>query len=268
MKYAATFMIVIFLIIAVSWFVTCLISRRRPLSRFRKILTTALLSVIGICLSNVIYFSNYYRAEKTALEALRSTEKVAVREMSGGWQFDGPGEDAVFVFYPGAKVEAEAYAPLLMKIAEQGVDGVLIDPPSNFAAFGLNTFQHFQESLSYPRWYVGGHSFGGSAASFYAGAHKDQVKGEILLAAFPVLDLHGTELLLIYGSQDRCLRKGEYEQSRNLWPENAEEYVVSGGNHSGVGCYGQQIGDGKATITSSAQQSETAQVITRFIKEH
>ena len=59
------------------------------------------------------YTSQYYQADGTAERALASDDSVTVEQTDYGWFFDGPSETDALVFYPGAKVEETAYAPLL-----------------------------------------------------------------------------------------------------------------------------------------------------------
>ena len=47
----------------------------------------------------------YYHADATAKAALQSDETVSVVQTEYGWFFDGPSEDNLLIFYPGAKVE-------------------------------------------------------------------------------------------------------------------------------------------------------------------
>ena len=115
--------------------------------------TLAQLAVlIGVIM---VYFGTYYHADATALKALDGTDSVRVTEISQelgevetaaaeideveGWLFDGPGTEAALVFYPGAKVEAAAYAPVMAAIAEGGVDCYLCKMPLNFALMGKET---------------------------------------------------------------------------------------------------------------------------------
>jgi hypothetical protein len=58
-----------------------------------------------------------------------------------------------------------------------------------------------------------------------------------------------------------------YEGSKSFWPADAQEYVIQGGNHAGFGNYGEQSGDGEATISNTQQITETANVIEKFITE-
>ena len=80
----------------------------------RKKLRTALtvLIIIAAALAAVffVYVNIYYRADDRALAALESDEAVEVEQTSYGWFFDGPGESAGLIFYPGAKVEETAYS--------------------------------------------------------------------------------------------------------------------------------------------------------------
>lgn len=115
--------------------------------------TLAQLAVlIGVIM---VYFGTYYHADATALKALDGTDSVRVTEISQelgevetaaaeideveGWLFDGPGTEAALVFYPGAKVEAAAYAPVMVAIAEGGVDCYLCKMPLNIALMGKET---------------------------------------------------------------------------------------------------------------------------------
>ena len=71
-------------------------------------------------------------------ESAAETAAAEIDEVEG-WLFDGPGTEAALVFYPGAKVEAAAYAPVMAAIAEGGVDCYLCKMPLNFALMGKET---------------------------------------------------------------------------------------------------------------------------------
>ena len=68
----------------------------------------------------LIYTGRYYRAGDVARSMLESDETVLVTQTDYGWLFDGPSEGDALIFYPGAKVEETAYAPLLHALAEAG----------------------------------------------------------------------------------------------------------------------------------------------------
>ncbi|MBR1567171.1 MAG: alpha/beta hydrolase [Oscillospiraceae bacterium] len=180
--------------------------------------------------------------------------------------FDGPGEDTALIFYPGAKVEAAAYAPLLAKIAAGGTDCFLVEMPLHFAFFGVNAADPIIETNSYAHWVLAGHSLGGVAASNYARTHTDTVAGLVLLASYPTDETGSMPFLSIYGDRDGVLNRESYEKSRVFWPEDAEELVIPGGNHAQFGDYGPQRGDGEAAITQDEQQTQTAQAILYWIQ--
>ena len=71
------------------------------------------------------YTENYYHADRTAVMMLRTDEYAAVTSSQTGLLFDGPGEEDLLIFYPGAKVQETAYAPLMRQIAEGGMDGCI-----------------------------------------------------------------------------------------------------------------------------------------------
>ena len=51
-------------------------------------------------------------------------------------------------------------------------------------------------------------------------------------------------------------------------PEDTTYTTIEGGNHSGFGLYGQQNGDGTATMTAEEQQKQLVQLIKQFIVSH
>ena len=208
------------------------------------------------------YTGQYYRADGTAEQALASEDSVTVEHTDYGWFFDGPSETDALVFYPGAKVEETAYAPLLHRLAGEGMDVCLVRMPFRLAVFGQDRAADVLDRYSYDRWYIGGHSLGGAMASGYASKHGDALDGVILLASYTVKELEdGLNTVLIYGSEDGVLNMDSYEKSRPNLPENAVEHVIQGGNHAQFGSYGKQKGDGEASISPEKQIKETISVI-------
>jgi hypothetical protein len=68
-------------------------------------------------------------------------------------------------------------------------------------------------------------------------------------------------VLTIYGSEDGVLNMKNMEEGRKYLPDHAEEYVIEGGNHAQFGNYGEQKGDGIASISHSEQQNLTKEFI-------
>ena len=217
--------------------------------------------IVSLLSAFFIYAEVYYKADETAIAAMESDESVAVSKTDYGWLFDGPSEEAL-IFYPGAKVEAKAYAPLLHGLAKQGLDVCLVEMPFRFAFFGINRASKAMESHQYATWYIGGHSLGGAIASEYASAHSDKLSGIIVFASFPskAIDENLFEIS-IYGSNDQVLNRDKVESGKSYAPSRFYEYVIEGGNHAQFGNYGSQNGDGAATISAEEQQGKAIDFI-------
>lgn len=226
-----------------------------------KLLLPALLLLL-LAAGFLIYASVYYHADETALAALESEGAVRVSRTDYGWFFDGPSERDALIFYPGAKVEAAAYAPLLRELAGSGMDVLLAEMPLRFAVFGMNKADGLLSRYDYDAWYVGGHSLGGAVAANYAAAHPERLRGVILFAAYPTKELDDSLLLLsVYGSEDGVLRPDRVEAGRAFAPKDYCECVIEGGNHAQFGSYGPQSGDGEAQISPAEQWRQTVEAI-------
>ncbi len=232
----------------------------------RRVLLVLALLLLAMAAAFFLYTGRYYRAEETALACLQGSDAVTVERSGSVWRFDGAGTETALIFYPGAKVEAAAYAPLLTLLAERGVDCFLVEMPFHLALLGINSADTVMARYSYPRWCLAGHSLGGVAASYYTAAHPDTVDALILLASFPTKALgEHTRLLSVYGSSDGVLNPEAYEKARPLWPATAEEEILPGGNHAQFGAYGVQKGDGEAAISAPEQWRLTADTMIRFL---
>lgn len=229
----------------------------------RKIIPVVLLTLI-LALSGISiwYVNDYYHAVDVDA-ALASSDTITVSSTDTGMLFDGPGTTDALIFYPGAKVEAAAYAPLLKEIAESGIDCFLVKMPCNLAFFGINKADDIMADYSYGHWYLAGHSLGGAMAASYAGKHLNDLDGLILLAAYSTSDLTEADfpVISIYGSNDGVLNMEKVVTSRDLMPSDYSEHVIEGGNHAGFGSYGAQKGDHDATISQNEQWRETVSAL-------
>ena len=224
------------------------------------------LIILIVCLS-VWYVNDYSHADASVNTYLNGTSNVSVEKVDNGLFLDGPGNDSALIFYPGAKIEYISYLPLFMELANDGVDCFIVEMPANLAFLGADSADSIIGSgkYSYDEWYISGHSLGGVAASSYAINHKDKISGLILLASYPVDDLGNMSVLSIYGSNDKTLNKETYDESKSLMDNNLTEYVINGGNHAQFGSYGNQSGDGVATISPENQRDQTEKAILDFI---
>ena len=221
--------------------------------------------LIGLIL---VYLGTYYHGTADAFAALDPADDLSITEIEEGYYFDGSGTDAALVFYPGAKVEAEAYAPLMRLLAESGTDCFLCRMPCNLALLDSDMADDIRGKYSSDKWYIAGHSLGGATAAMLL-AKEDGWDGLILLAAYPTEEIN-EPVLSIYGSEDGVLNMGKYEEAeeQGYMPGDFSEHVIPGGNHAGFGSYGEQKGDGSAAITPQEQQRRAAELITDWIADH
>lgn len=224
----------------------------------RRLLTAAALLLVVI-LAFFVYTAVYYHADETARSALRSDERVAVTQTDYGYLFDGPADDAALIFYPGAKVQAEAYAPLLHRLAAGGLDVCLVRMPLRMAFLGQERADDVMAAHRYAHWYIGGHSLGGAVAALYAADNGEAVEGLLLCAAYPTKPLDdGLIEVSLTGSEDRVVSRERQESGLAFAPANSAVYEIEGGNHAQFGSYGAQKGDGTALIPPERQWDEAA----------
>lgn len=220
-----------------------------------KILITILLVLVASCAIGFhVYVNDYYHANEEATYALTS-ETITITDTDDLITFEPSQYDTGIIFYPGAKVEAESYAPLCKKWAEEmNIYVVIVKMPYNLAILDEDKASEVNNE-NVQHWYMAGHSLGGVAASDHISKHKDSFEGLILLASYSTKDLSDTNLnvLTIYGSNDTVLNHESYDKNRSNLPVDTIEVVIDGGNHSQFGSYGSQKGDTQATITSEKQ---------------
>jgi len=233
----------------------------------RKILFISAAVLLLAAAAFILYAGIYYPADPSAAEALVAGGPVRVDRTDYGWFFDGPGTEDALIFYPGGKVDETAYAPFIRLLAEQGTDVCLVRMPFRLAILGINRADRVLSSHEYSRWFIGGHSLGGAAATMYASGHSC-FSGVVLCAAYPARQLERDDLeILVYGSEDGVLNRERFEESRQYSSDHVEEFEIPGGNHAQFGCYGSQSGDGTASVSAADQQEAAARFITGCLRE-
>ena len=242
----------------------------KPLKERTKRALIAIGIVVAVLAGGFAWYVNdYSRADADALAAVADADGgadgVIVQTLAGGRiAFIPEHADAGLIFYPGGKVQPEAYAPLLTRCAQNGILCVLVKPPFNLAFFDVDAADGIAAQFpNVEKWLIGGHSLGGAVASIYLAHHEDSFFGIVFLAAYPIDDLSKTnvEALSIVGSNDGVLNRQRYNESESKMPPRKQEIVIEGGNHTNFGNYGTQAGDGKATISREDQQAQTAVAI-------
>ena len=232
----------------------------------KRVWRLALIALFVVAVGFGIYVSDYYRATDAAMACLEGDGSLRVKLVDGTFCVETPGSTDALVFYPGGKVQAEAYLPLLKRIAGKGIDGYLVKMPFNLAVFGVNRVSDVMAAHPHRRWVLAGHSLGGAMAAQWAAEHPGQLDGLVLLAAYPTKKLpEDMPVLLLYGSEDGVLNRKDLEKSLDLLPPNAKVEQLPGGNHAYFGSYGAQRGDGTATIAPEDQWDWTAERIGRMV---
>ena len=242
---------------------------KKPLRKKRRgrIVLYSLLGFFVVLFSSFFIYAGIYYHSSDVASYLENSETVQV-EKQGDIAFLPKGATkAGFVFYPGAKVEEKAYAPFLFRLAEKGVASYLIKMPFRFAFLGIDKAKGYpQKNPSIP-FYLGGHSLGGSMAASFLHQADQGYRGLALFASYSVDDLTSKGLITttIFGSEDRVLNAQEYQKNLSHLPLNNREYVIDGGNHSGIAYYGPQDGDGVARISKDEQIAQSINALLAFM---
>lgn len=235
----------------------------RKTHRKLKIVLMAVLAVIVVgAIGFGVYVGDYYHADDAALAAMESTDAVAVQRLEDGDIAFVPDDPrAGIVFYPGGKVQAEAYAPLMRDLADRGFLCVIVPMPFNLAVLDANGADGVQERFpTVRRWILMGHSLGGVMAAGYLDGHARSWDGLVLLGAYSTADLSddGVTVLSITGDSDGVLNRQAAADNEGNLGEGARELVIPGGNHAQFGSYGPQDGDGEASLSPEEQRALTA----------
>ncbi|TVP94137.1 MAG: hypothetical protein EA374_08005 [Acholeplasmatales bacterium] len=171
------------------------------------------------------------------------------------------------IIYQGGLVETEAYLVFASVLRDKGYRVFLPKMPFNLAILRRDAFSSIQ--AAYPSalpWIAVGHSLGGATLSFIAA--DDRMDALVLLGAYPAESVDLTHLTIpvfsIFGERDTVLNQSTLEATKPLLPTHTEFIEIPGGNHAWFGHYGEQKGDGQATLSRAEQQQI---VINRIISQ-
>jgi len=178
----------------------------------------------------------------------------------------------VFIFYPGAMVEPEAYVPLCRKIADNDIQVYLIKMPWRLASKGYNKPKElhlFNDSAK--NYILAGHSQGGKMAAQFVYENPKLIDKLILIGTTHPRDISLAQseipILKIYGSNDGVASEKSMFDNKSKLPKSAKFIRIEGANHAQFGYYGFQLGDDKADISREQQQKQTLAEILKFINE-
>ena len=240
-------------------------------SKKKLVLLIILLIFAGAAASFTYYISDYYPADSIAIAALKSTDFYNVTDTDNAITFTPTKNRSTtgVIFYPGGKVQPEAYSVIASKLAAKGYTTVIVKMPFNLAFFGANSADDvIAKHPEITSWVIMGHSLGGVFASEYAVNHQDKIKGVVYLAAYPSTNASNAtfKALSIRGSRDNLTTAQDISSNKDKFPSNTIFITIPGGNHYNNGNYGPQAGDNNSTITREEQQNETVDYIVKFIK--
>ena len=226
--------------------------------------------IIALFIGTLIWIGIPYKAGQLALDSLVSDNNVEVK-IDENITFTPKGKEVTkgFIFYPGAKVESKAYAPLCRKIAENGYEVVILHMPLNFALFAPNRAEKvIKQHENIKSWVIGGHSLGGIVASKFA-ENNNKVDGVVFLASYPLNDNLkelNKKVVSIWGSKDGVVSFTRLIKSKNKLPKDTKYVEIEGANHSQFGDYGKQKGDYNALISREKQLDITSDSIVDLLE--
>ena len=239
----------------------------------KKAALITLISLVVLCIATFIgleiYSADYYRADTAGISEIDFSDSITVDASRSGIVTIAPASksEAGIIFYPGGKVEYISYLPLMYAMAERGIYCVLVEMPYNLAVLDINAADRV--IASHPeieKWYIGGHSLGGSMAASYAAANKSKIEGVFLLGSYSTVDLTHTRVITVYGTEDGIMNRSSFELYKSNLPSGAIELEIHGANHAYFGFYGEQAGDGTSEISRIEQIEITADNLIDFIE--
>lgn len=230
----------------------------------KKILIGVLSIVLLISGFLVYYVNDYYHATDAAITI---SEKMKVKD--GDLYYEG-NSDVGFIIYPGGKVDERAYAPLAEELHRNDDTVVIVKMPFRLSILDNNEANNvIDENPHIKKWYIIGHSLGGTSASIFAEKYGTKIEGIVFLGSYAYKDLSESDLkiLTITGSKDKVINKDKAEEAKEDYPSDTKHITLDGGNHAYYGEYGMQSGDGDATISPQQQRQQTVNYIFEWINE-
>jgi Icc-related predicted phosphoesterase len=237
---------------------------------WQKILISLAIFFTLAILGFVIWASNAANADSIALNKFLDISKdiLLVKESANYWEISPKVCNQEIcskgmVFYPGAKVEPQAYFYKFGVLA-QSQKLFITKPPLNLAYFNIN--QADDVIINNPEiknWSIGGHSLGGAMACEYVKTNAAKITNLLLIGSYCNSDIASTKVkvLSIHGDLDGVLTPSKLQENAKNLPQGYKNYPIAGMNHAQAGNYGEQIGDLKFTKSDEQVKSEIQQII-------
>ena len=228
----------------------------------------------------ISWLANSVRTRGVDENTLRSNDEVSVLTDATGLTFlpASPNGHTALIFICGSGIAAEAYAPLLRPVAEEGFPVFVVKLPYRFAPLE----SHKQAAVArahrviatHPeveRWVIAGHSLGGALAARMARVGSESFSAVVLVATTHPKDYDLSFLRIpvtkIYASNDGVAPPDRVLANRGLLPSHTKWVEIVGGNHSQFGRYGHQLFNGTATISREEQEALTRSAILQILAD-
>jgi hypothetical protein len=229
----------------------------------RRIILAVPALVISLLLVIAVGYASPRVATERALGELSSDAKVRVVDKLTWYELVPDRKDKYdnviapttgLVFYPGGRIDPQAYAATLRPLAEAGYLVAVLKVPLSLAMIDIG---HAGSVINvHPEidaWAVSGHSVGGVAAAAYVD-DDERVDGLVLYAAYPAAKIKRTDFtaLSLFGSADEQTTPARVDATKSLLPEKTRYVRLEGATHDVFGDYGETSGDGTADQESRA----------------
>ncbi len=173
-------------------------------------------------------------------------------------------------FFQGARVDPRAYAKILRPIAEAGFLVSIAKSPYDLAIIDIGGVRPIVDRHPEVTWWaVGGHSLGGTAAATFAAGSPRTTPALVLWASYPFSSLASVNelsVLSVSGTADGLSTPADIEASRPNLPASTTFVAIEGANHSFFGDYGEQAGDGVATIPREEAQRQIVEATLQWLR--
>lgn len=229
-----------------------------------KKITIAIISIIvaiGVGFQGWVYFNTY-----EALPKINDYVSEDDYEYTDGMYIFEPelSNGKAIMFYNGGLVDPFAYAYMAKLLADEGYLVIMPKFFDNLPIINSSKGLDIMKDYSNYSWIVMGHSLGGLSAAWLLDVTTN-IKGIVFLASYPAgrasISLLGYNVLSIVGDKDEVLDWENYETYKANLPLDTTYATIEGGNHAYFGMYGEQKGDGKATITVEEQHRQVIELI-------
>ncbi|TSB46546.1 alpha/beta hydrolase [Alkalicoccobacillus porphyridii] len=211
---------------------------------------TGFVALLLIILISAIVWASF------TYEAVEGAETFAGTEENGGYRFGDPDASIGIIFYPGAKVEPDAYNYLGHDMSQKDYFVHIPTMPFHLAVLYPTKANDIMASYPYvEQWYIGGHSLGGAMAASYTEDYHEKLSGLFLLAAYSASDLTNIDLpvLDISAGRDGLATPEKMAEYEINLPDQTTKIVIEEGNHANFGDYGPQKGDQTSSLTPAEQ---------------